>query len=244
MNALISTYLATVTCGPRGDLRDADAGVPGGQQGLPGLLGFWGTVGSASPRRPSSATRRSTVLHGRLRHAGRPPDHDDVRLQLRSRTTRTLSPARAEVMAGRYALEREIGRGGAGIVHLAPRRGVGEVGRHQAHRSPARHDRGTTSPAPSVRHGSPPGSTTRTWCRSSTSWKDEDCYWLVMEHVEGRTLAELIRADGPPSPTRVRPASSPRPQSTLVPGTQEPGRAPRRQAQQHHGQRRQPRKAG
>ena len=27
--------------------------------------------------------------------------------------------------------------------------------------------------------------------------RDVDCYWLVMEHVKGRTLAEVVRADGP-----------------------------------------------
>jgi serine/threonine protein kinase len=27
--------------------------------------------------------------------------------------------------------------------------------------------------------------------------KDDDCYWLLMEHVDGRTLAELVAAEGP-----------------------------------------------
>ena len=67
--------------------------------------------------------------------------------------------------------------------------------------------------------------------------KDEDCYWLVMEHVDGRTLAELVTdrraaagptCSGDPRPGRRRARA----------GRHRRGRAPRRQAQQHHPRRR------
>ncbi len=32
--------------------------------------------------------------------------------------------------------------------------------------------------------------------------KDVDCYWLVMEHVKGRTLAEIVKAEGALPPSR------------------------------------------
>ncbi|SFB04419.1 Serine/threonine protein kinase [Nocardioides alpinus] len=105
------------------------------------------------------------------------------------------------MIAGRYTLEREIGRGGAGVVHL----GRDEVlGRAVAIK----------------RMGLLPGTTEDDVARAEREArlaagvnhphvvsildlvKDDDCYWLVMEHVEGRTLTELIVAEGPLSPSR------------------------------------------
>ena len=113
------------------------------------------------------------------------------------------------MIAGRYTLEREIGRGGAGVVHL----GHDEVlDRHVAIK----------------RMGLLPGTTEDDVARAEREArlaagishphvvsildlvKDEDCYWLVMEHVEGRTLTEVWWPRGrwsPPAPPR----SSPRP---------------------------------
>ena len=105
------------------------------------------------------------------------------------------------MIAGRYTLEREIGRGGAGIVHLA-------------------HDEVLGRSVAIKRIGLLPGTTGHDIARAEREArlaaginhphvvsifdlvKDEDCYWLVMEHVEGRTLAELIAADGPLAYTR------------------------------------------
>ncbi len=107
----------------------------------------------------------------------------------------------SDVIAGRYTLEREIGRGGAGVVHL----GRDEVlGRQVAIK----------------RMGLLPGTTDHDVARAEREArlaagvnhphvvsildlvKDDDCYWLVMEHVVGRTLTELVAAEGPLNPTR------------------------------------------
>jgi len=105
------------------------------------------------------------------------------------------------VIAGRYTLVREIGRGGAGVVHL----GHDEVlDRHVAIK----------------RMGLLPGTTEDDVARAEREArlaagishphvvsildlvKDEDCYWLVMEHVEGRTLTEVVVAEGALEPAR------------------------------------------
>ena len=105
------------------------------------------------------------------------------------------------MIAGRYTLEREIGRGGAGVVHLARDEVLGRT-------------------VAIKRLGLLPGTTEDDVARAEREArlaaginhphvvsildlvKDEDCYWLVMEHVEGRTLAEVIAAEGPLAPVR------------------------------------------
>ena len=100
------------------------------------------------------------------------------------------------MIAGRYRLEKEIGRGGAGVVHLA-------------------HDELLDRRVAVKRIGLLPGTTDDDVSRAEREArlaagishqhvvsifdlvKDEDCYWPVMEHVEGRTLAELVADDGP-----------------------------------------------
>ena len=100
------------------------------------------------------------------------------------------------MIAGRYTLEREIGRGGAGVVHLGRDEVLGR-------------------PVAIKRMGLLPGTTEDDVVRAEREArhaaginhphvvsildlvKDDDCYWLVMEHVEGRTLTELIGAEGP-----------------------------------------------
>ena len=99
------------------------------------------------------------------------------------------------MIAGRYSLGREIGRGGAGIVHLA-------------------HDEVLGRTVAVKRIGLLPGTTDHDIERAEREAriaagithphvvsildlvKDVDCYWLVMEHVRGRTLAEVVRSDG------------------------------------------------
>lgn len=100
------------------------------------------------------------------------------------------------MIAGRYRLEKEIGRGGAGVVHLA-------------------HDELLGRRVAVKRIGLLPGTTDDDVSRAEREArlaaginhphvvsifdlvKDEDCYWLVMEHVEGRTLAEIVADEGP-----------------------------------------------
>ena len=105
------------------------------------------------------------------------------------------------MIAGRYTLEREIGRGGAGVVHLA-------------------HDEVLGRSVAIKRMGLLPGTTEDDVARAQREArlaaginhpnvvsildlvKDDDCYWLVMELVEGRTLTELVAAEGPLAPRR------------------------------------------
>ena len=106
-----------------------------------------------------------------------------------------------EVIADRYTLEREIGRGGAGTVHLA-------------------HDELLGRDVAIKRIGLLPGTTGQDIARAQREAriaaglvhphvvsifdlvKDDDCYWLVMELVGGRTLTELVGQQGPLSSTR------------------------------------------
>jgi serine/threonine protein kinase len=105
------------------------------------------------------------------------------------------------VIAGRYTLEREVGRGGMGAVWL----GLDEVlGRQVALK----------------RVGMAPGLGTPDLARAEREARlaarlnhphvvavydlvtEGDAQWLVMEYVEGSTLAELVRRDGAMSPDR------------------------------------------
>lgn len=105
------------------------------------------------------------------------------------------------MIAGRYSLDEEIGRGGAGVVHL----GTDQVlGRRVAIK----------------RIGVVPGADTPDLQRAEREARlaaalnhphvvaifdlveEEGSHWLVMEYVEGQTLAQLIRTTGPLEPTR------------------------------------------
>ena len=105
------------------------------------------------------------------------------------------------MIAGRYTLEREIGRGGAGVVHLA-------------------HDAVLGRAVAIKRIGLLPGTSGPDIARAEREARlaaginhphvvsifdlveEDDCHWLVMEYVEGRTLTELIAAEGPLHTTR------------------------------------------
>ena len=100
------------------------------------------------------------------------------------------------MIAGRYTLEREIGRGGSGTVHLA-------------------HDEVLGRTVAIKRIGMLPGADSADMQRAEREARlaaslnhphvvavfdlveEDDCHYLVMEYVPGRTLSEMVRADGP-----------------------------------------------
>jgi predicted Ser/Thr protein kinase len=100
------------------------------------------------------------------------------------------------VIAGRYTLEREIGRGGSGTVHLAHDE---VLGRHVAIK----------------RIGVMPGTTQAEVARAEREARiaaglnhvnvvsvfdlvhEDDQHFLVMEYVDGQTLSQLVNASGP-----------------------------------------------
>jgi serine/threonine protein kinase len=136
---------------------------------------------------PSSARRRPAVERA----------YDGVR--------QTDTPdRRALVIAGRYSLDREIGRGGTGVVWL----GRDEVlGRQVALK----------------RIGLLPGADSTDLARAEREARlsaqlnhphvvavfdvvvETDAHWLVMEYVDGLTLGELVREQGKLSPDEAAP---------------------------------------
>ena len=88
------------------------------------------------------------------------------------------------VIAGRYTLDREIGRGRRRHRPPRARRGARTARRHQAHRAPARHDGQDVARA--EREARIAAGINHPHVVSILDLvKDVDCYWLVMEHVPG-----------------------------------------------------------
>ena len=137
------------------------------------------------------------------------------------------------MIAGRYDLEREIGRGGMGAVWLGRDTVLGrEVALKRIGLMPGAGS--PTSSAPSARRGWPRGSTIRTSSRSSTWSTDGDETWLVMEYVEGITLSALVKRDGALTPDEAAPLVR---QAADALGCRPRGRdrPPRREAVEHAG---------
>ncbi len=99
------------------------------------------------------------------------------------------------MIAGRYTLEREIGRGGSGTVHLAHDEVLGRTvaikrigilpGEHVALERAGREAR----LAAALNHPHV--------VSVFDLVEEEEVHWLVMEYVDGRTISEIVRADGP-----------------------------------------------
>ncbi len=108
----------------------------------------------------------------------------------------------AETIAGRYHVEREVGRGGMGSVWLCRDEVLGrtvavkQVGLLPGETVPdlQRALREARSSAP-LSH--------RNVVSIYDAIEDDDQVWLVMEYVPGRTLSEITAAEGPLPPERV-----------------------------------------
>jgi serine/threonine protein kinase len=110
------------------------------------------------------------------------------------------------VIAGRYSLDREIGRGGTGVVWLGRDEVLGR-------------------PVALKRIGLLPGADSTDLARAEREARlsaqlnhphvvavfdvvvdtESDAHWLVMEYVEGQTLGQLVRQQGPLSPDEAAP---------------------------------------
>jgi len=105
-------------------------------------------------------------------------------------------------VAGRYRVVREVGRGGMGAVWLC----IDErLGRHVAVKQVG-HVTGETAPdvARAMREARSSAPLNHPNVVAIYDAIDEgDHIWLVMEYVEGRTLAQIIAEDGPVQPDQV-----------------------------------------
>ena len=114
------------------------------------------------------------------------------------------------MIAGRYRVEREVGRGGMGAVWLCRDELLGRaVAVKQIGRLPGE---STTDLARAMREArSSAALNHRNVVSVFDAIEEGDHLWLVMEYVPGHTLAELLAAEGPLSPTRWRAAERSRP---------------------------------
>jgi eukaryotic-like serine/threonine-protein kinase len=105
-------------------------------------------------------------------------------------------------VAGRYRVVREVGRGGMGAVWLCEDE---RLGRHVAVKQVG-HVTGETAPdvARAMREARSSAPLNHPNVVAIYDAIDEgDHIWLVMEYVEGRTLAQIIADDGPVPPDQV-----------------------------------------
>ena len=106
-----------------------------------------------------------------------------------------------ETIAGRYRVDREVGRGGMGSVWLCRDELLGRaVAVKQVGRLPGE---STTDLARAMREArSSAALNHRNVVSVYDAIEEGDHIWLVMEYVPGRTLAEIIAAEGPLPPER------------------------------------------
>ncbi|GAA2141902.1 serine/threonine-protein kinase [Nocardioides koreensis] len=106
-----------------------------------------------------------------------------------------------ETIAGRYHVEREVGRGGMGSVWLCRDELLGRaVAVKQVGRLPGE---STTDLARAMREArSSAALNHRNVVAVYDAIEEGDHIWLVMEYVPGRTLSQIVAADGPLPPER------------------------------------------
>ena len=107
-------------------------------------------------------------------------------------------------IAGRYTLEREVGRGGMGAVWLGTDRVLGrQVALKRLGRRPGA---GTTDFERAEREARLAARLNHPHVVAVFDLVEEgEEHWLVMEYVEGRTLSELVREDGALTPDEAAP---------------------------------------
>ncbi|WP_374456008.1 serine/threonine-protein kinase [Nocardioides sp.] len=99
------------------------------------------------------------------------------------------------MIAGRYTLEREIGRGGSGTVHLAHDEVLGRtvaikrIGILSGEQAALERAGREARLAAALNHPHV--------VSVFDLVEEEEVHWLVMEYVDGRTLSEMVRASGP-----------------------------------------------
>ena len=140
-----------------------------------------------------------------------------------------------DVIAGRYRVEREVGRGGMGSVWLCRDERLGrEVAVKQVGGLPGESSMHLARALREARHSA--ALNHPNVVAIFDALEEGDHVWLVMEYVPSRTLDEIVRADGPlPPGTAARIGAQVA--DGLAAAHAARHRAPRRQAEQHPGAR-------
>ena len=106
-----------------------------------------------------------------------------------------------DIIAGRYRVEREVGRGGMGSVWLCRDEKLGrEVAVKQVGGLPGESSMHLARALREARHSA--ALNHPNVVAIFDALEEGDHVWLVMEYVPSRTLSEIVRADGPLPPVR------------------------------------------
>src|SRR6476619_5601272 len=106
-----------------------------------------------------------------------------------------------EIIAGRYRVEREVGRGGMGSVWLCRDEVLGrDVAVKQVGHLPGE---STPNLARALREARSSAALNHRHVVAVYDAFEEDAHvWLVMDYVPGRTLSEILAQEGPLTPAR------------------------------------------